>query len=414
MSDVTDRSDTISNESASKRTAREAAEASRSELVGLSHRLHANPEVAFQEYESSAAVADVLQHHGFTVERGVADLPTAFVATAGHGELVIGICAELDALPDIGHACGHNVIAAAATTAAIGLAAVADDLGVTVKVFATPAEELGGGKIYLLQSGAFAGVHAAMMVHPSTHEYPDHYARAVVDLDITYTGRAAHAAARPADGINAADAMTVAQVAIGLLRQQLGSGDLVHGIVTKGGEAPNVIPSETAALYDARAASLAELESVRERLLNCFRAGATATGATLQVNEASLPVSEFRNDEPMVDFYRANATALGREFDNEPIAKRLAEAGSTDMGNVSLAMPAIHPTIKIDAEGASNHQPEFARWCGEPSADQALFDGGVAMAWTAIDLAVDDDQRARLLAAPSSSDDHAARPGRGG
>lgn len=384
----------------SKQHAREAAESARDEMVGLSHRLHANPEVAFAEFASAKAVAETLEGHGFTVQHGVADLSTAFVATAGDGDLVIGICAELDALPEIGHACGHNVIAAAATTAAVGLAAVADDIGVTVKVFGTPAEELGGGKIHMLRAGAFDGVHAAMMVHPSTYEYADHYARAVVDLDITYTGRAAHAAAAPDQGINAADAMTVAQVAIGLLRQHLSAGDLVHGIVTKGGEAPNVIPSETRALYDARASSLAQLESVRERLLNCFRAGATATGAALDVTEASLPFSEFRNDDPMVETYRANAQVLGRVFDEAPRTQRLAEAGSTDMGNVSLAMPAIHPMIKIEANGATNHQPEFARWCAGPSADQAVLDGGVAMAWTAVDLACDPGQRARLLAGP--------------
>lgn len=381
-------------------------------MVELSHRLHANPEVAFQEFESAAAVADVLSRHGFSVERGVADLDTAFVATAGTGDLVLGVCAELDALPGVGHACGHNVIAAAAATAGIALSRVADDIGVTVKVFGTPAEELGGGKIHMLRADAFSGVHAAMMVHPSTKEHADHYARAVLDLDISYTGRAAHAAAAPDQGINAADAMTVAQVAIGLLRQHLSPGDLVHGIVTKGGDAPNVIPSETRALYDARAATLDELETVRERLLNCFRAGATATGASLDVTEASLPFSEFRNDDPMVAFYRANAEALGRQFDDEPVTKRLAEAGSTDMGNVSLAMPAIHPMIKIEADGATNHQPEFAQWCAEPSADQALIDGGVAMAWTAIDLARDPEQRKRLMAATSDhgeADDDTAR-----
>ncbi|GAB3565811.1 M20 family metallopeptidase [Spelaeicoccus albus] len=381
-----------------KEVALSAAAAARDEVVGLSHDMHAHPEVAFEEHRTADAITAVLSRHGFSIERGVADLPTAFVATAGSGDLTIGICAELDALPGVGHACGHNVIAGAAATAGIALAHVADAAGVTVKVFGTPAEEFGGGKIFMLNAGVFDGVHAAMMVHPGTSEYADHYTRAVVDLDVTYTGKAAHSAAAPNEGINAGDAATVAQVAIGLLRQHLNPGDLVHGIITKGGEAPNVVPSETNLLYDARANTIAELDGVKKRLRACFEAGATATGCSVDIADEWPAFSEFRNDDPMVDFYRANAEALGRTFTRTPMQQRLAEAGSTDMGNVSLAMPAIHPTIKVDAHGASNHQPEFARWCAEPDADQALYDGGVSMAWTAIDLATDDGQRARLLA----------------
>lgn len=383
---------------AAKAAAERAAQEVRSEVVDLSHDLHAHPEVAFEEHRTADAITGVLARHGFEIERGVADLPTAFVATAGSGDLTIGICAEMDALPGVGHACGHNVIAGAATTAAIALAEAAADIGVTVKVFGTPAEEFGGGKIFMLDAGVFNGVHAAMMVHPGTGEYADHYTRAVVDLDVTYTGKAAHSAAAPNEGINAGDAVTVAQVAIGLLRQHLNPGDLVHGIVTKGGEAPNVVPSETNLLYDARANTIAELDGVKARLRACFEAGATATGCSVRIADEWPAFSEFRNDGPMVDFYRANAEALGREFTETPLQQRLAEAGSTDMGNVSLAIPAIHPSIKVEAHGASNHQPEFARWCAEPDADKALYEGGLAMAWTAVDLATDDVQRARLVA----------------
>lgn len=389
---------TVSTRRELKDAAQQAADAARSEAVELSHDMHAHPEVAFEEHRTAGAVAAVLAGHGFTIERGVADLPTAFIATAGSGELTIGICAELDALPGVGHACGHNVIAGAAVTAGIALAGVADKAGLTVKVFGTPAEEFGGGKIFMLNAGAFDGVHAAMMVHPGTSEHADHYTRAVVDLDVTYTGKSAHSAAAPNEGINAGDAVTVAQVAIGLLRQHLNPGDLVHGIVTNGGEAPNVVPGSASMLYDARATTIAGLEGVKARLRDCFQAGATATGCSVSIADDWPAFSEFRNDDPMVNFYSANAEALGRTFTAAPLEQRLAEAGSTDMGNVSLAIPAIHPTIKVEAHGASNHQPEFAKWCAEPDADQALYDGGVAMAWTAIDLATDDVQRSRLLA----------------
>lgn len=381
-----------------KKSAQDAASAARAEVVDLSHDIHAHPEVAFEEHRTAGAVTAVLARHGFEIERGVADLSTAFVATAGSGDLTIGICAELDALPGVGHACGHNVIAGAAVTAGIALAAVADAAGLTVKVFGTPAEEFGGGKIFMLNAGVFDDVHAAMMVHPGTSEHADHYTRAVVDLNVKYTGKAAHSAAAPNAGINAGDAVTVAQVAIGLLRQHLNPGDLVHGIVTNGGEAPNIVPSEASMLYDARANTIAELDGVKARLRACFEAGAIATGCSVDVGDDWPAFSEFRNDDPMVDFYRANAEALGRTFTDTPLQQRLAEAGSTDMGNVSLAIPAIHPSVLVEAHGASNHQPEFAHWCAEPDADKALYESGTAMAWTAIDLATDDAARARLLA----------------
>lgn len=387
-----------------KDAARGAVGRVRDAVLSVSHSMCECPETAFEEYATARTIGDCLRGHGFDVEQGVAGLPTALVATAGSGDLVIGICAEMDALPGIGHACGHNVIAAAGVAAGIALASVADRIGVTVKVFGTPAEEFGGGKIIMLDHGVFDGVHAAMMVHPGVHEWNTHYARAVIDLEVAYTGRTAHAAAAPYEGVNAADAVTVAQVAIGLMRQQLRPGELVHGIVTGGGEAPNVIPGSASMVYDARAATLAQLDGVRARLRKCFEAGAVATWATMTVTEKSLPFAEFRNDDDMARLYRVNAEKLGRVFEDTPGPERQALAGSTDMGNVSLVIPAIHPTIRIDAHGASNHQPEFARWCAQPDADKAIIDAGIAMAWTATDLATDANQRTRLL------DGHSVQP----
>ena len=386
-----------------KKTARDAINRAQSDIVGLSHQLHANPELAFAEYESAQAITDLLERRGFEIERGIADLETAFVATSGHGELVVAFCAEMDALPEVGHACGHNVIAAASVAAAIALAEVADSVGVCVKVFGTPAEEAGGGKIIMLEAGAFDGVHAAMMVHPATKEYADHHTRAVVGLRASYTGRTAHSALAPHEGINAGDAATVAQVAIGLLRQQLRPGALVHGIVTKGGEAANSIPGAAELIYDARANNVKELAEVKNQLIACFEAGAVATGASLHISDETREFSEFRNDHRMVGLYQANAESLGRRFDDEPLEKRLSEAASTDMANVSLAIPSIHPVIRVEADGASNHQPEFARWCASRDADKAALEGGAAMAWTAIDLALDTTERRRLITFGESS-----------
>src|SRR6266511_4385474 len=236
-----------------KRAARERVERARDELVALSHRIHAHPELGFEEERACAWLCELLAGAGLEVERGVGGLPTAFAARAGAGPLRVVVCAEYDALPGVGHACGHNVIAAMAAGAGMALAEVADDVGLEVTVLGTPAEEGGGGKILLLRQGAFAGAHAAMMVHPSPYEIAEMPAIAVTQLRVAYTGKEAHASAYPQLGVNAADALVVAQTAIGLLRQHLLPGDRVHGIVTHGGDAPNVIPAHTAGTWMVRA-----------------------------------------------------------------------------------------------------------------------------------------------------------------
>ncbi|MGH9296059.1 MAG: amidohydrolase, partial [Acidimicrobiales bacterium] len=261
-------------------------------LLALSHRVHELAELGFEEHASATACAEELSSGGLEVEAGVAGLPTAFVATAGSGPFLVGICAEYDALPGIGHACGHNVIASAAVGAGRALAPLADDLGLTVKVFGTPAEEGGGGKILMMEGGAFEGVHAAMMVHPAPSELDRMLCLAVAHYDVVYKGKEAHASAFPELGVNAADALTVAQVAIGLLRQHARHRDQVHGIVTKGGAAPNIVPALTEAKYYIRARSLEELDDWLPRVLACFEAGATATGARLELVERGPAYSE--------------------------------------------------------------------------------------------------------------------------
>lgn len=378
-----------------KDQARQAVLDDEENLLALSHRIHANPELAWHEFNASTWLADELEHIGFSVTRGVGDLPTAFLATIGSGDLHLGICAEYDALPGMGHACGHNIIAAAALGVGVGLARLVDALHITVSVLGTPAEEGGGGKIHLLERGVFDGIDAAMMIHPGPMDVALAEPFAVSHLHVHYDGKAAHAAAYPDEGVNAADAFTVAQVAIGLLRQQLPGSVRVHGVVTEGGDAPNIIPESTDGRWYVRASTLSELDVIEPKVRNCFAAGALATGCSIQIKSESPRYSEFRNDHEILGCFVENARELGRPFDEVGSAGRMNRA-STDMGNVSLAIPSIHPYLGIDSLPASNHQRAFAECCATPPADKAVLDGAIAMAWTAIDLATNRWLRNRL------------------
>ena len=372
-------------------SARATLEAAHPGLIELSHRIYENPELGFEEYQAAGWLADVLEAAGFAVQRGYAGMETAVIGSIGSGPLHIAICSEYDALPAVGHACGHNVICTAGLGAGLALAPLADELGLKVTVLGTPAEEGGGGKIPFIEAGFFNDVHASMMVHPFPVDEVAPNLIAVQQMSVTYKGRAAHAAGFPWLGINAADAMVVAQTAIGLARQQLQAGDLIHGFVTKGGDAANIIPEETTADYMVRAATMARLVELRALVRNCFEAGAVATGATLEIVE-DVAYSDMRHDAEMGALYRKHAEALGRTF-SAPVSPV-----STDMGNVSYEVPSIHPMIGIETHGAVNHQKEFADACVEPSADQAIFDGALCLALTAIDMATGETIRNRLLA----------------
>lgn len=380
-----------------KETARDVIEQERATLVALSHKIHGHPEVAFQEVHASEWMCSVLGGAGFRIEEGICQVPTAFSATVGSGGLTIALCAEYDALPEIGHACGHNIIATAAVAAGLALAPIADALGITVKVLGTPAEEGGGGKILLLERGGFDGVHAAMMVHPSPEEVadPGPMVVAVSHLQVSYTGRESQASGWPERGVNAADALTVAQVAIGLLRQHILPRQRIHGIVTLGGAAANIVPAHTKGTWFVRAATIPELAKLEPRVRACFEAGALATGCKLEIEYGSPTYSNFEADQQMVELYRRNAERLGRSF---PAQADVGGPGSTDMGNVSLALPAIQPMVRIECGTSLPHQPEYTSYCIEPSADKAALEGGLAMAWTAIDLATDPASRERLEA----------------
>jgi amidohydrolase len=338
-----------------KVAAQESVAAARHDLIALSHRIHANPELGNQEVRAFAWLSEALADAGFAVERGVGDLATAFLARAGNGPLHIAFCAEYDALPEIGHACGHNIIAAMALGAGIAAARVADDVGLTVSVIGTPAEEAvgSGGKVVLLEKGVFDGVHAAMIVHPAPFDIVAPKIIAATSFEVFFTGKAAHASLYPEHGINAADALTVAQTAIGLLRQHIRPTDRIHGIITKGGDAPNIVPAQTSARYMIRADTLDDIEGLRTRVQRCFEAGALATGSTLEIAGGSQAYAHMRHDPDITAAYQKNAEALGRTFRDVPPGDQ--KGASTDMGNVSLAMPAIHPMIGIDSALAVNH-----------------------------------------------------------
>ncbi len=350
-------------------------------LRSLSHAVHRHAETAFEEHASAKTLCAWLTGEDFAVRAEAAGLPTSFVATRAAAGRRVAFIAEYDALPGLGHACGHNIIAAVACGAAAALASVAP--GLAVSVIGTPAEEGGGGKIVMLDEGVFDCVDIALMVHPGPRDCL--YARpfAVAHLEIEYTGVGAHAAAYPELGRNAADAFTLAQVAIGLLRQQLPATTRVHGIVTEAGTAANAIPERSVGHWYVRAESLGELDPLVERVLDCFRAGALATRCDFRFRETSPRYAEFRNDDALAEAFDANARALGRTFDRGRSGMNTA---STDMGNVSQAVRAIHPYIGIDTT-AVNHQAAFAAAAITPAADQAILDGAVLLAQTALDIA---------------------------
>lgn len=371
-------------------------------MIALSHRIHSNPEIGFEELHSSSWVAEILSDGGFDVKRGICDLPTAFAAHRGTGPLRVILCAEYDALPEIGHSCGHNIIAAIAAGAGLALAECVDELGITLTVLGTPAEEVGngGGKILLLDRGAFAGAHMALMAHPAPYDSVRGLYLAAATYKIEYGGRAAHASASPQLGINAADALTVAQCAIGLLRQHIDSLDRIHGIVLHGGDAPNVIPAYTSAKYILRSRSIQGLKKLATRVHACFKAGAMATGCKLRITGGDKPYAEMHQDEQLVALYKRNAELLGRRFDEKP-GEFEPIGASTDMGNVSYEIPSIHPYIGISSFPAVNHQPEFAAHCVSANADKAIHDGALAIAWTIVDTAQDDCLRNYFLGIPA-------------
>ena len=359
------------------------------QLIELSHALHADPELAYQEVRSAARCADLLETGGFDVERGAYALPTSFAARTGSDGTHLVICAEYDALPGVGHACGHNVIAAAAVGTGLGLLPVAERVGLRVTVLGTPAEEAGGGKVDLILAGAFEGVDAAMMMHPAAWDAPGESGLAIEEWSVVAHGKASHASSDPSLGRNALDGIVAGYTAVSMLRQHLRTHQQVHGIITHGGDAPNVVPERAEAAYYLRAIDMDSLEDLRHRVRACMEGAAIATGTTVAITRIGHAYEPVRQNPALVAEFGRACETIGRPLTLDPAGPSLS--GSTDFGNVSQLVPALHADMGVHSWPAVNHQREFAAHCVGPAGDKTLVEGAKAMALTAVAYAADPD-----------------------
>ncbi|HKE73942.1 MAG TPA: amidohydrolase [Acidimicrobiales bacterium] len=356
-------------------------------LLDVSHRIHARPELNFEEHHAHDLLTGVLEDAGLAVTRSARGVDTAFEAAAGAEGPTIAVVCEYDALPGIGHGCGHNVIAAAGLGAGLAAAALADELGGRVLVVGAPAEEGGGGKVRLLDGGTFAGVDAALMVHPADADLTAMDVVALQQAMVTYRGEAAHAAAFPHQGRNALDAAVLGYVAVAALRQHAAPGERIHGVFREGGEKPNIVPARARMEWNVRSPTVAGLEALRDRFLACLRGGAEAAGCEMEVEWIDPVYADMVDNAAIGERYRANAEALGRIVREPSPSARVV--GSTDMGNVSYVVPSIHPMIRVAPPGVPIHTPAFAGFAGGPEGDAAVIDGAKALAWTVADLWLD-------------------------
>ena len=353
-------------------------------LLDASHQIHDHPELGYEEHFAHDLLTGILEAEGLAVERGAFGLDTAFVARAGHRGPTIAVLCEYDALPGIGHACGHNIIATAGLGAGLAAAAVAEEVGGQVVILGTPAEEGGGGKIRMARAGAFEGVDAALMVHPAGHDLARMNVIAVQELVATYTGKAAHAAAFPHDGRNALDAAVLGYLNVAALRQHILPSERVHGVFSEAGEKANIVPARAVAEWMVRAESIAALEPLNARVVAALQGGATATGCEVEIWWKPVVYADMLDNEVILNLYKANASALGRTV-MEPDGKHQV-VGSTDMGNVSYLVPSIHPMVAAAPAGTLIHTPDFANHARGAHGDEAVVAGAVAMAWTVADL----------------------------
>ena len=363
------------------------------ELEALSRRIHDNPELGYQEVKAAGWLTEFLAGQGFKVERGVGGVETAFRATieTGDGPSIAILC-EYDALPAIGHACGHNVIATAGVGAGAGLAAVRDKLPKgRIHVIGTPAEEGGGGKVRLIRGGVFKDVDAAMMVHGWDRWVPHQDLLGVVRVGFEFTGKAAHASADPWEGINALDGVLQTFNNVSMLRQQVRPDARLHGIVTSGGAAPNIIPEFAAAMFYVRAASLDYLEQLQRRVIACAEGAAQATGSTVKVTVYDNTYEPMKRNRTLADAFRVNMKRVGVPESPE-IKERL---GSSDVGNVSQVLPTIQPYVRIAPEGTPWHSRAFEEAAVSPLAREGLLAAAKVMAMTTLDLLTDPDLLAR-------------------
>jgi amidohydrolase len=353
-------------------------------LIQTSRQIHAEPELGFAEHAAHDLLCEVLGDAGLEVSRGAYGLPTAFEAVAGTAGPRIAVLCEYDALPGIGHACGHNIIGTAGVGAGIAAAALAEDLGGTVVVLGTPAEEGGGGKVALAERGAFEGIDAALMVHPAGFDLSRFAAIAIQQLEVTYHGRAAHAAAAPHAGRNALDAAVLGYVNVAALRQHIRPDERIHGIFTEAGEAPNVVPVRAAATWYVRSPTVRGLQKLKARVLACLEAGSEAAGCTMEHQWLDPAYADMVDNEVMIGLYRDNLARTGRTLSDPTDLQSVI--GSTDMGNISHLVPSIHPMIAVSPPNVPIHTRDFAVCAGSEAGDLAVLDGARALAGTVVDL----------------------------
>ena len=353
-------------------------------LLQVSHAIHGEPELAFEEYFACELLSSTLRDSDLDVETGVYSLETAFETTINSEQdgPTVAVLAEYDALPQIGHACGHNIIATTALGATLALNAVAQSLPGRVKLLGTPAEERGGGKELMARAGAFQGIDAALMIHPAGVNLATMPSICVAEVEVVYHGKSSHASAMPHKGINALDGLLLAYQAISNLRQHIRSTERIHGIVQEGGAAPNIVPDRTVGQFYVRAANETELAALKPRVQACFEAGATGSGCTLEVNWAGVDYLDINTNWPLAKRFRHHAEQLGREFIDDDQALKFG-AGSTDMGNVSYRLPSIHPMLAVAPPDVVIHHPDFAGWARSEKGDSAVIDGAKALARTA-------------------------------
>ena len=352
------------------------------ELSDLSKKLHDNPEIAFEEHQASDWLAEYLEKNGFNVEKGICKLPTAFRGRYGTGQPVIAFLAEYDALPKIGHACGHNLIATSAVAAGMASKRAVDELGGSVMVFGTPGEELYGGKAVMAERGAFTDVDMAMIAHPGGGNTVVMNTLACETLEVEFTGKGAHAAAEPEVGINALEAMIQSYNAINSLRQHIRERARIHGVITDGGEAANIVPAHTAATFMVRAEDDTYLDELKKKVINCFSGAATATGAKLKYKWGEH-YAAMLNNLTMARLFRQNMQSLGRSI---RLGGNTMITFSTDVGNVSQLLPTIQPMVAIAPDDVLIHTPQFARAAASEDGLRGLLDAAKAMAMTVVDL----------------------------
>jgi amidohydrolase len=357
-------------------------DAHQEELIELSLRIHQNPELSFQEANASNWLSEYVGGNGFKVEKGICQLSTAFRGEYGSGKPRIALLAEYDALPIVGHGCGHNVIAASAVGAAVAARVAVDQLGGSVVIIGTPAEELYAAKEIMVRRGAFEAIDAAMMIHAGVQDIVGTETLACITLDVEFFGKSAHAAAHPEEGINALEAMIQAFNGINSLRQHIRERARIHGIITQGGEAANVVPAYTSANFVVRAEDEAYLDELKEKVINCFRGASLATGARLEYKWAEGYYAPMNNNMVMAELFAENMGSVGRKM--KPLLRR--PLASTDMGNVSTVVPGIHPYVAIAPPEIQTHSPEFRWAAGSETGHRGLIDGAKALAMTVADL----------------------------